>query len=102
MGWFGSSFPDIGIRIKTPVNIEILAEFIGNAIESYNQKSLLKDDYDENDMTNLGLIHNFSYEKRKKNVYLFTLDMGSALDGVDAILQALNNSDFEIELITLE
>jgi hypothetical protein len=102
MGWFGSSFPDIGIRIKTPVNIEILAEFIGNAIESYNQKSLLKDDSDENDMTNLGLIHNFSYEKRKKNVYLFTLDMGSALDGVDAILQALNNSDFEIELITLE
>jgi hypothetical protein len=60
MGWFGSSFPDIGIRIKTPVNIEIVAEFIGNAIESYNQKSLLKDDYDENDMTNLGLIHNFS------------------------------------------
>jgi len=102
MGWFGSSFPDIGIRIKTSVNIEILAEFIGNAIESYNQKSLLKDDSDENDMTNLGLIHNFSYEKRKKNVYLFTLDMGSALDGVDAILQALNDSDFEIELITLE
>lgn len=102
MGWFGSSFPDIGIRIKTPVNIEILAEFIGNAIESYNQKSLLKDDSDENDMTNLGLIHYFSYEKKKKNVYLFTLDMGSALDGVDAILQALNDSDFEIGLITLE
>ncbi|PAC28171.1 hypothetical protein [Flectobacillus sp. BAB-3569] len=101
MGWFGSSFPDIGIRIKTTVNIEILAEFIGNTIESYNQKSLLKDDSDENDMTNLGLVHNFSYEKRKKNVYLFTLDMGSALDGVDAILQALNKSDFEIELITL-
>ncbi len=102
MGWFGSSFPEIGIRIKTPVNIEILAEFIGNTIDSYNQKSLLKDDFDENDMTNLGLIHNCSYEKKKKNVYLFTLDMGSALDGVDAILQALNNSDFEIELITLE
>lgn len=102
MGWFGSLFPEIGIRIKTSVNIEILAEFIGNTIDSYNQKSLLKDDFDENDMTNLGLIHHCSYEKKKKNVYLFTLDMGSALDGVDAILQALNNSDFEIELITLE
>lgn len=102
MGWFGSSFPEIGIRIKTSVNIEILAEFIGNTIDSYNQKSLLKDDFDKNDMTNLGLIHNCSYEKKKKNVYLFTLDMGLALDGVDAILQALNNSDFDIELITLE
>jgi hypothetical protein len=102
MGWFGMSFPEINIRIKTPAKLDILANFIGNTVENYNQRSESKEDFDEDDLTNLGLIHNFDYVKKKKDVYLFTFDMGTALDGVDAILQALNESDLEIELITLE
>lgn len=95
MGWFAVSFPDISIRIKTNTNLDSLNEVIGNAIEQYNKTS---DDDGEN-----GIIHYFHSKKIKKGVYLFSIDTGSALvEGVEAVLKALNKSDFNIELLTLE
>jgi hypothetical protein len=95
MGWFAVSFPDISIRIKSNTNLDSLNEVVGNAIEEYNKTS--------NDDRENGLIHYFQSKKIKKGVYLFSIDTGSALvEGVEAVLKALNKSDFNIELLTLE
>jgi hypothetical protein len=96
MGWFAASFPNIGIRIQSDTDLDNLSEVIGNAIEAYNQAS-------ESEEREYGLIHNFDSKKTKKGVYLFSIDTGSALvDGVKAVLNALDKSDFNIELVTLE
>jgi hypothetical protein len=96
MGWFGASFPDVGLRIKTSTDLVTLSNIIEKAIDDFNIKS------EANDCKN-GLIHHFTSVKKKKGVYLFSIDAGSAMiEGIEEILNALNNSDFDIELVTLE
>jgi hypothetical protein len=94
-GWFATSFPDINIKIKSTASLKNLNSVVGNAISTFNREGEI--DEGEN-----GLIHYFDSKKKKKDVYYYTIDTGSAfIGGVEAILKALNDSDLVIEYITL-
>ncbi len=94
-GWFGSSFPDITIKIKSTASLDCLDVVVGKAISTFNKEGEINEG--EN-----GLVHYFDSKKKKKDVYSYTIDTGSSLiGGVEAILKDLNDSDLDIEVVTL-
>ena len=95
LGWFATSFPDITIKIKSTASLDSLDAVIGNAVSTFNEEGEMNEG--EN-----GLIHDFDSKKKKKDVYAYTIDTGSAMiGGVEAILKALHDSDLAIEVVTL-